>query len=180
MSAIIIWQVPDSLFNSFIQYFQVPDSLFNRFIQSIQVPDSLFNSFIQSFEIPDSVFNISFSLLRLDSLFNGVGNFRQKNNSAEDGIDGTNGYFRLNSGCSAEQKTLGIPFRTLPRKRKQLGIPFLPFSSSYIFCICLPLPSYSVFNNCPPPYSVFIYTSLIFCIYLYCLPSYSVFNYCPP
>ncbi len=23
-----------------------------------------------------------------------VGNFRQKNNSAEDGIDGTNGYFR--------------------------------------------------------------------------------------
>jgi hypothetical protein len=32
-----------------------------------------------------------------------VGNFRQKNNSAEDGIDGTNGYFRRNSGCSAEQ-----------------------------------------------------------------------------
>ncbi len=70
-----------------------------------------------------------------------VGNFRQKNNSAEDEIDGTNGYFRRNSGCSAEQKisefrsksfpgrenntelhsieqkmkqTLGIPFRTLP------------------------------------------------------------------
>ena len=42
-----------------------------------------------------------------------VGNFRQKNNSAEDGIDGTNGYFRRNSGCSAEQN-LGIPFRTLP------------------------------------------------------------------
>ncbi len=41
-----------------------------------------------------------------------VGNFRQKNNSAEDGIDGTNGYFRRNSGCSAEQKSLGIPFRT--------------------------------------------------------------------
>ncbi len=34
-----------------------------------------------------------------------VGNFRQKNNSAEDGIDGTNGYFRRNSGCSEEQKT---------------------------------------------------------------------------
>ncbi len=33
-----------------------------------------------------------------------VGNFRQKNNSAEDGIVGTNGYFRRNSGCSAEQK----------------------------------------------------------------------------
>ncbi len=33
-----------------------------------------------------------------------VGNFRQKNNSAEDGIDGTIGYFRQNSGCSAEQK----------------------------------------------------------------------------
>ncbi len=33
-----------------------------------------------------------------------VGNFRQIKNSAEDGIDGTNGYFRRNSGCSAEQK----------------------------------------------------------------------------
>ena len=33
-----------------------------------------------------------------------VGNFRQKNNSAEDGIDGTKGYFRRNSGYSAEQK----------------------------------------------------------------------------
>ncbi len=53
-----------------------------------------------------------------------VGNFRQKNNSAEDRIDGTIGYFRRNSGCSAEQKNLVIPFRTLPRKRKQLGIPF--------------------------------------------------------
>ena len=30
-----------------------------------------------------------------------VGNFRQKNNSAEDRIDGTNGCFRRNSGCSA-------------------------------------------------------------------------------
>jgi hypothetical protein len=67
----------------------------------------------------------------------GVGNFRQKINSAEDGIDGTNSYFRRNSGCSAEQKTLRILFRTLPRKRKNsefrsveqkkkqtLGIPF--------------------------------------------------------
>ncbi len=80
-----------------------------------------------------------------------VGNFRQKNNSAEDGIDGTNGYFRRNSGCSAEQKlsefrsepfrgrenssefrsleqkykhTLRITFQTLQRKRKQLWIPF--------------------------------------------------------
>ncbi len=34
-----------------------------------------------------------------------VGNFGQKNYSAEYGIDGTNGYFRRNSGCSAEQKT---------------------------------------------------------------------------
>jgi hypothetical protein len=43
-----------------------------------------------------------------------VGNFRQKNNSAEDGIDGTNDYFRRNSGCSAEQKFLEFrsePFR---------------------------------------------------------------------
>jgi hypothetical protein len=52
-----------------------------------------------------------------------VGNFRQKNNSAEDGIGGTNGYFRRNSGCSAEQKT--SEFRSEPfRGRKQLGIPF--------------------------------------------------------
>jgi hypothetical protein len=81
-----------------------------------------------------------------------VGNFRQKNNSAEDGTDGTNGYFRRNSGCSAEQKisefrsepfrgrdnnsefrsveqkwkeALEIPFRILPKKRKQLGFPFV-------------------------------------------------------
>jgi hypothetical protein len=43
-----------------------------------------------------------------------VGNFRQKNNSAEDGRDGTNGYFRRNFGCSAEQKILEFrsePFR---------------------------------------------------------------------
>ncbi len=39
-------------------------------------------------------------------------------------IYGTSGYFRWNSGCSAEQKILRIPLRTLPRKRKQLGIPF--------------------------------------------------------
>ncbi len=51
-----------------------------------------------------------------------VGNFRQKNYSAEDGIGGTVGLFRRNSGCSAERKTLGIPFRTIPRKRKMLGI----------------------------------------------------------
>jgi hypothetical protein len=51
-----------------------------------------------------------------------VGNFRQKNYSAEDGIDGIIGLFRRNSGCSAEQKTLGIPFRTVPQKRRILGI----------------------------------------------------------
>ncbi len=54
----------------------------------------------------------------------GLGISDKKNNSAEDGIDGTNGYLRQNSGCSAEQKALGIPFRTLQRKKKQLGIPF--------------------------------------------------------
>jgi hypothetical protein len=32
--------------------------------------------------------------------------------------------FRQNSGCFTEQNTLGILFRTLPPKRKQLGIPF--------------------------------------------------------
>jgi hypothetical protein len=34
------------------------------------------------------------------------------------------GLFRRNSGCSAERKTLRIPFRTIPRKRKMLGIPY--------------------------------------------------------
>ncbi len=61
---------------------------------------------------------------RAGSLAGRVGNFRQKNNSAGDGIDRTNGYFQPYSGCSSEQKTLGIPFQTLSRKRKQLGIPF--------------------------------------------------------
>ncbi len=51
-----------------------------------------------------------------------VGNFRQKKYFAEDGIDGTIGLFRRNSGCSAEQKILGIPFRTVPQRRKMLGI----------------------------------------------------------
>jgi hypothetical protein len=46
----------------------------------------------------------------------------KKINSAEDGIDGTIGLFRRNSGCSAEQKTLGIPFRTIPEMRKMFGI----------------------------------------------------------
>jgi hypothetical protein len=36
--------------------------------------------------------------------------FPKKSSSLEDGIDGTNGYFRWNSGCSAEQETLGFPF----------------------------------------------------------------------
>jgi hypothetical protein len=31
-------------------------------------------------------------------------NFQQKINSAEDGIDGTNGYFRRNSGCPQNRK----------------------------------------------------------------------------
>jgi hypothetical protein len=35
--------------------------------------------------------------------------------------DGTIGLFRRNSGCSAEHKTLGIPFRTIPQKRRMLG-----------------------------------------------------------
>jgi hypothetical protein len=51
-----------------------------------------------------------------------VGNFRQKNYSAEDGIDGKISVFRWNSGCSAEQKTLGIPFQTIPQRRKMFGI----------------------------------------------------------
>jgi hypothetical protein len=49
--------------------------------------------------------DINYELYACPSVvLNRVGNFRQKNNSAEDGIDGTNGYFRRNSGHSAEQK----------------------------------------------------------------------------
>jgi hypothetical protein len=55
-------------------------------------------------------------------LENRVGNFRRKNYSAEDGIDGTIGLFRRNSGYSAEQKIIGIPVRTVPQRRKMLGI----------------------------------------------------------
>ncbi len=46
-----------------------------------------------------------------------VGNFRQKNNSAEDEIDGTNGYFRRNFGCSAEQKI--SEFRSEPFRGRE-------------------------------------------------------------
>ncbi len=53
---------------------------------------------------------------------NRVGNFRRKNYSAEDRIDGTIGLFRWNSGCSPEQKILGIPVRTVTQRRKMLGI----------------------------------------------------------
>jgi hypothetical protein len=51
-----------------------------------------------------------------------VGNFRQRNYSAGDGIGGTIGLFRRNSSCYTERKTFGIPFRTISRKRKMLGI----------------------------------------------------------
>jgi hypothetical protein len=39
----------------------------------------------------------------------------KKNYSAEDGIPGPS--------CFVEKKTLGIPFRIFPWKRKMLGIP---------------------------------------------------------
>jgi hypothetical protein len=44
--------------------------------------------------------------------------------SSEDRIDGTSGLFRRNSGCSVEQKILGIPFRKIPQGRKMLGIMY--------------------------------------------------------
>jgi hypothetical protein len=51
-----------------------------------------------------------------------VGNFRQKNYSAEDGIDGTNGYFRRNSGCSAEQQI--SEFRSEPFRGRENNSEF--------------------------------------------------------
>jgi hypothetical protein len=62
------------------------------------------------------------SYMLIQPAVNRVGNFRPKNYSAEDGIDGTITLFRQNSGRSSEQKTLGIPFRTIPQRRKMLGI----------------------------------------------------------
>ncbi len=45
--------------------------------------------------------------------------FPPKNCSAEDRIEGLNVYFRRNSGCSAEQKTLGIQFLNPSAERKK-------------------------------------------------------------
>jgi hypothetical protein len=55
-----------------------------------------------------------------------VGNFRQKNYSAEDGIGGEIGLFRRNSACFAERKNLGIPFRThsAEEKNAQNSVPW--------------------------------------------------------
>jgi hypothetical protein len=57
-----------------------------------------------------------------NSVHSRVGIFQQKNYSAEDAIDGTTGLFLRNFGCSTEQNTLGIPFRTILQRRKMLGI----------------------------------------------------------
>ncbi len=51
-----------------------------------------------------------------------VGNFRQKTNSAEDGIGGTNGYFRWNSGCSTEEKI--SEFRSEPFRDRENNSEF--------------------------------------------------------
>jgi hypothetical protein len=53
-----------------------------------------------------------------------VGNFRQKNNSAEEGTAGTNGYFRRNSGYSAEQKISEFRSEPFRGRENNLGIPF--------------------------------------------------------
>jgi hypothetical protein len=46
----------------------------------------------------------------------------KKNYSMEDGINRTSGLFPRNSGCSPKQKILGIPFQTIPQRRKMLRI----------------------------------------------------------
>jgi hypothetical protein len=66
--------------------------------------------------------------------------FLIKNCSTEDGIEETNGFFRQNSGFSAEQKTLGIPFQTILCKRKQLGILFRGLKKEAIFQNFVPKP----------------------------------------
>ncbi len=49
--------------------------------------------------------------------------FRQKNYSAKFGTSRNWRQFRRNSASFAAEKNLGIPFRTISRKRKTLGIP---------------------------------------------------------
>jgi hypothetical protein len=49
--------------------------------------------------------------------------FREKN-YVENGADRNFDSFHRNFVCFAERKTLGIPFRAIPRKIKNLGIPF--------------------------------------------------------
>jgi hypothetical protein len=74
----------------------------------------------------DTVFRILFR----------VGNFRQKNNSAEDGIDGTNGYFRRNSGCSADRKSRNsVPNPSAEEKTTRNSIPWNKNKSKLpLFC----------------------------------------------
>ncbi len=57
-----------------------------------------------------------------DQIHVGLGISDKKNNSAEDGIDGTNGYFRRNSGCSAEQKI--SEFRSEPFRGRENNSEF--------------------------------------------------------
>ncbi len=54
--------------------------------------------------------------------------FPRKKYSAEHETDGNMDSFRRNSVCFAERKTLGIPFRSIPRKTKKFGIPFRTIS----------------------------------------------------
>ncbi len=61
-------------------------------------------------------------LIAIRNIYIRVGNFRQKNNSPEDEIDGINGYFRRNSGCSAEQKIL--EFRSEPFRGRENNLEF--------------------------------------------------------
>jgi hypothetical protein len=51
-----------------------------------------------------------------------VGNFRKKNNSAEDGNRRKNGYLRRNSGCSAEHKP--SEFRSEPFRGRESNSEF--------------------------------------------------------
>jgi len=63
----------------------------------------------------------------------------KKNYSAEDGIDGTIDLFRRNSGYSTEQKFRGIPFRTIPRKRKRERVD--EGGGNRLFCFGIGLPA---------------------------------------
>ncbi len=84
-------------------------------------------SFLAQYSTRPYCFNTRLSYCSL-ALVPRVAIFREKQNSAEFGTSRNRRQFRRNSACFAEEKNLGIAFRTISRKRKTLFIPFRTIS----------------------------------------------------